>query len=74
MMSAAFWLSSVQANDIPMTIFMETHNERFSWFIQTSYIPVMYFINSFPASSNLSSADNLCKQFGPRSGLTECQA
>ena len=28
-------------------------------------------VNSFLASGNSSSADNLCKQFGPRSGSTE---
>ena len=28
-------------------------------------------INFFLAGGDLSSADNLCKQFGPRSGLTE---
>ena len=32
-------------------------------------------INSSHASGDfLSSADNLCKQFGPRSGPTECQS
>ena len=31
-------------------------------------------INSFTASGDLSSADNLCKQFGPRSGPTKCRA
>ena len=34
---------------------------------QSSYL---HFV-SLLASSDLSSADNLCKQFGPRSGLTE---
>ena len=29
-----------------------------------------YVFNSLPAMS----ADNLCKQFGPRPGLTKCQA
>ena len=28
-------------------------------------------LNSFLASGNVLSADNLCKQLGPRSGLTE---
>ena len=29
------------------------------------------FLNSFLVSCNVSSADNLCKQLGPRSGQTE---
>ena len=29
---------------------------------------------SFPANGDLSSADNLCKQFGPRLGLTKYRA
>ena len=33
---------------------------------------VWKIIISFLASGNLSSADNHCKQFGPRSGPTEC--
>ena len=32
------------------------------------------FLNSFDASGDLSSSDNLCKQFGPRSGPTECRS
>ena len=31
-------------------------------------------VNSFLASGDLSSADNLCKQFGPRSGPTFCRS
>ena len=31
-------------------------------------------INSFPAIGDLSSADNFCKQFGPRSGPTKRRA
>ena len=31
----------------------------------------MFVINTFTASGNLSSDDNLYKQFGPRSGPTE---
>ena len=38
------------------------------------FLSSMQSFNSFPASGDLSSADNLCKQFGPRSGLTKCRA
>ena len=30
----------------------------------------VHYVNSFPANGNLSSADNLCKELGPRSGPT----
>ena len=41
------------------------------------FLPRIISINSFPTSGNfffLSSADNLCKQFGPRSGSMFYQA
>ena len=45
-----------------------------SWRKWVSECPVNVLLNSFLASGDLSSADNLCKQFGPSSGPTECQS
>ena len=59
----------------------QTEPEKCSSHLQNPYYVCTQLIrmcakfqfNSFLASRDfLSSADNLCKQFGPRSGLTEC--
>ena len=33
---------------------------------------ILNILNFYPCNGNLSSAENLCKQFGPKSGLIEC--
>ena len=38
-----------------------------------TYEVYMYWVYIGLTSSDMSSADNLCKQFGPRSGPTECR-
>ena len=54
---------------IPWT---NTHNMAAAYlFIQSSSFYVNYLLTLFLL---VSSADNLCKQLGPRSGLTKCQA
>ena len=54
---------------IPWT---NTHNMAAAYlFIQSSSFYVNYLFTLFLL---VSSADNLCKQLGPRSGLTKCQA
>ena len=43
-------------------------------FIDQYYVGVSNKQCSLPLCLPVSSADDLCKQFGPRSGLTKCQA
>ena len=38
-----------------------------------TYYKIVIVANANSPTSLLSSADNLCKQFGPRSGLTKCR-
>ena len=66
--SSEFWLLILWSNSL-LTIDL-MHQQSIIQF----FCLLTIYLSSFPARGNLSSADNLCKQFGPRSGPTECRS
>ena len=52
---------------------LEPNEINFSQGFSQKVVSTNFVFNSLAARGDLSSADNLCKQFGPRSGPTECR-